>query len=301
MSILLNASELKRWLQERREFTLVDVLPEEAFAERHLPGARKACVYEVDFLNQIAKLGVARDHTIVVYGTGPDSLESATAAEKLDRAGFTHVFDLRGGRADWEAAGGEFEGRGEARPTSSPRTDRECAVDIEKSTVEWIGRSLTSTHRGTLRLIEGRISVRSGTLSQGKITLDLRSIQNTDLADPEMRGLLEHHLKSDDFFDVERYPTAELRLLSASPIPDSMPGSPNFRFAAELTLKGVTQPIEFHAIVAEAADGMITAIAQLEIDRTRWNVLYGSGRFYRMLGKHLVGDWVTLLVKVVAG
>ena len=105
MSALLKISELRNWLHEGKDFTLIDVLTEEAFAERHLPGARKACVYEVDFLDQVAKLGIQRDHSLVVYGSGPDSLESATAAEKLDRAGFTQVFDFRGGRAEWEKAG----------------------------------------------------------------------------------------------------------------------------------------------------------------------------------------------------
>ena len=75
-----------------------------------------------------------------------------------------------------------------------------------------------------------------------------------------------------------------------------MPGSPNFRFVADLTVKGATRSIEFPGIVAEVEDGTITAIAQMEIDRTRWNVLYGSGRFYRMLGKHLVSDSITLLL-----
>ena len=300
MSTPLSVSELQRWMRERRDFALVDVLPEEAFAEQHLPGARKACVYEVDFLDQVANLGITRDQSIVVYGACADSLESATAAEKLDRAGFKQVHDFRGGREAWRSAGGDFEGTGQTATASPPRTDRECVVDIEKSTVEWIGRNLASTHRGTLRLLEGRMSVRETTLAGGSVTLDLRSIQNTDLEDPGMRRLLEHHLKSDDFFDVERFPTAEVVFTSAVPIADATPGTPNARIAAELTLKGVTHPIEFPAIVAESDDGTITGVAQMEIDRTRWNVLYGSGRFYRMLGKHLVGDFITLLVKIVA-
>jgi rhodanese-related sulfurtransferase/polyisoprenoid-binding protein YceI len=300
MATSLNIAELQRWLNEGRDFALIDVLPEEAFTERHLPGARKACVYEVDFLDQITNLGVRKDQPIVVYGTGPDALESATAAEKLDRAGYAKVFDFRGGQAEWKAAGGTFEGRsGKSFAARSPR-DRECVVDVSKSTVEWIGRNLMSTHRGTVRIAEGRISVRGGALASGRIILDLQSIENADLDDPGMRQLLEHHLKSDDFFDVERFPTAELVLTSAEPFEDSIAGSPNFRFAAELTLKGVTRSIEFPAIVAEGEDGTVRADAQLEIDRTRWNVLYGSGRFYRMLGKHLVADIITLLVKIVA-
>ena len=125
MSALLHISELQNWLHQGKNFALIDVLPPEAFAERHLPTARNACVYEVDFLDQIAKLGIRHDDLIVVYGSGPDSLESATAAEKLDRAGYSQVFDYRGGHAEWEKAGGLYEGSGKKASAKLPPADRE--------------------------------------------------------------------------------------------------------------------------------------------------------------------------------
>ena len=128
----------------------------------------------------------------------------------------------------------------------------------------------------------------------------MRSIRNSDLEDPAMRQMLEAHLKSDDFFDVERYPTAELKILSAKRIPDATPGAPNYEMTAQLTVKDVSRSIAYPAVVSLAADGALTTVAQIEIDRTEWNVLYGSGRFFQMLGKHLVNDAITLLVKIVA-
>ena len=301
MTTILDASELRSWMREERRFTLIDVLPEEYFNAQRLPGARRACVYEVNFLDQIKALGLGSDEPLVLYGAGHGSLDSAVAAEKLERAGFRQIYDLRDGRAAWAQAGGPFEGDG-ALP-SAPRApeDRTYSVDPDKSTLEWIGRNLNSTQRGTLRIGRGDLVIAGGELADGYVVLDMRSIQNTDIAEPEMRQLLEAHLKSDDFFDVERYPTAGLKMVSAKPLPNATPGAPNYEVMAELTVKDSSRPITFPAIVSLGADGALTAVAQIEMDRTQWNVLYGSGRFFKMLGKHLVNDAITLLVKIIAG
>ncbi len=296
----IDAAELQRRLRADRRLALLDVLPEEYFNAQHLPGARRACVYEVTFLDQIKNLGLQPDDPVVLYGAGRGSLDSAVAAQKLERAGFTRLFDFRGGRAAWAEAGGAFEGSGApvvAEPGSDPRT---YSILAEKSTLEWIGRNLNTTHRGTLRLSGGQLTLRAGLLQSGSILLDLRSIENANLADPALRRLLEAHLKSDDFFDVEKYPSAQLLVRSASPLPDATPGRPNQVVTADLTIKDVTHPIEFPAIMSLGLDGTLTALAQLEIDRTRWNVLYGSGRFFQMLGQNLVNDAITLLAKIVA-
>src|ERR1041384_831653 len=296
----LDALELQRRLREDPRLALIDVLPEECFNAQHLPGARHACVYEVTFVDQIKNLGLQPADTLVLYGAGRGSLDSAVAAQKLQRAGFTQLFDFSGGRAAWAGAGGSFEGTG-APVVGQPGADlRSYAVAADKSTIEWVGRNLNSTHRGILRVSSGHLTLRAEVLQSGTILLDLRSLENTNLADPSLRRLLEAHLKSDDFFDVERFPSAQLLLRSASPLRDATPGTPNQIVTADLTIKDVTHPIEFPAIVSLSMEGALTALAQIDIDRTRWNVLYGSGRFFQMLGKHLVNDAITLFVKIVA-
>jgi rhodanese-related sulfurtransferase len=296
----LDVSELQSWLSDGRRFALVDVLPEEYFEPRHLPGAKRACVYEVDFLEQIRNLGLATDDVIVLYGAGRGSLDSAVAAEKLARAGFTRVHAFTGGRAAWAEAGGKFEGGGREPQASTAPGDGVRTVNSELSTIEWIGRNMNSTHRGTVRVARGSITVRDGGLSGGAISIDMNSITNTDIEDAVLRQLIEAHLKSDDFFDVERFPTAELVIESAVPVAGATPGSTNYNVAGRLTVKDANHGIEFPAIISAGSDGVLTAVAQIEIDRTRWNVLYGSGRLFRMLGKHLVNDMITLLVKIVA-
>lgn len=300
MTTKIDAPTLQARLREHSDTPLIDVLPEEYFAAQHLPGARRACVYEVDFLEQIQRLGISHDDEVVLYGAGDGSLDSAVAAEKLEGAGFTRLVVFSGGRAEWKSAGGIFEGTASSAPVAATPEDRTYLIDPATSTVEWIGRNLGSTHRGLVNVARGELSLRNGQLSTGRIDLDMRSISNSNLDDPTLRKVLEAHLKSDDFFDVERFPTATLALQSASPIPGATPGAPNFTLTANLTIKGITHSIEFPAIIAIGSDAVITSIAQLEIDRTRWNVIYGSGRFFKMLGKHLVNDAITLLVKIVA-
>lgn len=232
MISILTASELQRWMSEQRRFTLIDVLPEEVFNAQHQPGARRATVYEVSFLDQIQALGVGRVKPLVLYGAEEGSLDSAVAAGKLERAGFQQVYDFRGGRAEWAQAGGAFEGDGALPEAPQLPEDKRYAVNPDKSSLEWIGRNLSTTHRGTIRVERGHFTVAGGELIDGHVVLDMRSIENKSVEDPKERRMLEEHLKSDDFFDVEPYPTAELKVRSASPLAGATPGAPNFEFTA---------------------------------------------------------------------
>jgi hypothetical protein len=60
----------------------------------------------------------------------------------------------------------------------------------------------------------------------------------------------------------------------------------------------VSNEVTFPAMLAPAADGLLAADAHFDIDRTRWNVLYSSGKFYEKLGKHLVNDEISLALKL---
>jgi polyisoprenoid-binding protein YceI/rhodanese-related sulfurtransferase len=296
----IDSVELQRRLREDRDVALIDVLPEEYFNAQHLPRARRAGVYEVTFLDQIKTLGLKPDDTLVLYGAGRGSLDSAVAAQKLELAGFTRLMDFSGGRAAWAEAGGAFEGPGALLEAQFGPDLLAYSISIQKSAIEWIGRNLNSIHHGTLRVSSGSVSLRAGLLQSGTILLDMRSIENTSLPDPAYRPVLEAHLKSDDFFDVENFPSAKLVIRSAVARPGATPGMPSQTITADLTIKDITHAIEFPAIVALGTDGNLNALAQFDIDRTRWNVIYGSGRFFQMLGKNLVNDAITLLVKLVA-
>jgi len=129
--------------------------------------------------------------------------------------------------------------------------------------------------------------------------IDMKSISNVDLQGADFRNLLISHLLSEDFFEVSRYPSAEATLKGWRPIPDSTPGTANYEIDALLTIKGITHTVRFAALIVPQADG-IKAQATLDIDRTAWNVTYGSGKFFERLGMHLVNDIITLEFFLVA-
>jgi polyisoprenoid-binding protein YceI/rhodanese-related sulfurtransferase len=298
-ALRIDRDELLARLKGGNAPLVIDVLPEEEFERMHLPGAKNACVYNVTFLEDVGKLMPDRGRAIVLYGSSNRNLASATAAEKLVGVGYTDVADYRGGLADWRAAGQPVEGDSSKAPPEARPREGKHRIDLDKSRIEWTGRNLTGAHMGTLKLSAGEIEIENGQPVRGEFTLEMSSIANTDLEDGEMRKMLMAHLKSDDFFDVARFPTAELHISKITSVPEAKPGSPNAEVTGELTLKGVRRAITFSAMLGVTPDGLLAADAHFDIDRTQWNVLYGSGKFYEMLGKHLVNDEISLALKLV--
>jgi rhodanese-related sulfurtransferase/polyisoprenoid-binding protein YceI len=295
---LISRDEIKAKLDAGRPFLLIDVLPAEFYEEAHLPGAKVACVYEVNFLDQVRTLAPDKDSPIVLYDSGPQNLASATAAEKLLNAGYLHVYDYRGGIEDWLAAGFSVEGNRQEEKGGRPR-EGSHTIDTEQSEIQWIGRNLTGSHTGTLKLLSGTIEVENGRVTRGSFTIDMHSIRDKDIENSDLRDLLNSHLASDDFFDVQRFPTAECELARITPIEGATSGSPNFEASGELVMKGVSREISFRGVTGPTSAGRLAAEAHFDIDRTQWNVLYGSGKYYQKLAKHLVHDDVTVFLKVI--
>jgi polyisoprenoid-binding protein YceI/rhodanese-related sulfurtransferase len=295
----ISRDELIARLATRHPPLVIDVLPEEEFKAAHLPGAKNACVFNVTFLDDIKKLVPDRATELVLYGSSARDLASTTAAEKLLAAGYNTVNDYRGGFADWRAAGQPVDGDPGAQVREARPRDGTHQIDVKKSKVEWTGRNLTSEHTGTIKLREGSIEIVDGRLLSGSFTLDMRSIEDVDIEDEGMRQLLVHHLKSDDFFDVQRFPDAEFRVSRIKILPDAKAGNPNCELAGELKMKGVVREIAFRTILGQTPEGVLAADAHFDIDRTKWNVVYGSGKFYEKLGKHLVNDEISLALKLI--
>jgi polyisoprenoid-binding protein YceI len=292
------AIELKALIDAKAPITLLHVLPEEQFAQQHVPGAVNACVYEMVFLSTVAELIPDQASAVVVYGAGGNSLDSAVAAEKLTKAGYTQVTEFRGGLAEWVEEGFTTDGTGLV--SEPPCADGTFLVDTDSSIVRWTGRNLFNHHSGTVRLAGGRIEVQNGELIGASFSLDMNSIACEDLADTQYNAMLIRHLRDDDFFAVDRFPAADVVCQSATAIPAASPGLPNHTLRGSLTLRGVTQPLSFDAVIAAADADHITGQAQFEIDRTQFGSHYGSGRLFAFLGKHVVNDHIHLHVKLKA-
>jgi rhodanese-related sulfurtransferase/polyisoprenoid-binding protein YceI len=279
----ISPAELSSKLQESPPPILLDVRLEEDHAAEHLPGASNNCVFEVAFLDRMSGLAPDKSSAICVYGSSAGSFESRMAAEKLARAGYTNVIDLREGVAGWKAAGFSVDAADPSGSNATIRPDGRLDIDLAESRIEWLGRNLLNKHWGRIGLKSGWLEFSGGQLCGGEFVIDMKTISCDDLAGSPVHDILIAHLRSDDFFDVDLHPEARVKISSASPIEGAKPGSCNLRIRAELTLKGITKPVDFTASAGITGEGKAAAQASFAIDRTEWNVLYGSGRFFERL------------------
>ena len=299
MTCTIDPLGLARRMETSSDLTIIDVLLPEHYQAHHIPGAVNACVYEIVFLDTVQRLVPDKNAPIVVYDTSKRSQASNCAARKLQDSGYGNVCDMTSGLEGWIAAGFPLEPKGAQIAGELKLVDRTYQIDCEKSQVTWTGRNLAGRHTGALAISQGELTIAQGQLTGGRIVIDMKSISNVDLQQADYRNMLISHLLSDDFFEVSRFPSAEARLNGWRPIPEATPGRPNYRIDADLTIKGITHPVQFAAIIAPQPD-CIKAQATLDIDRTAWNVSYGSGRLFERLGMHLVNDMVTLEFFLVA-
>jgi rhodanese-related sulfurtransferase len=277
---------------------LLDVRTPEDFAIDHLAGALHACVFEVSFVDQVRRLVPELDRVLVVYGPGTPSLESTEAARKLAAAGYSAVVNFPGGLAEWKADG--FATLGNGPGVEPPAPEGWVPIDLNETRVEWTGRNLLNRHCGTVAPKSGRLGFERGWLVGGEVVLDMTSIRCTDISDPVANAQLIAHLASADFFDIGRHPEARLEIRQAAPVANGRPGVPNLELRCDFTLRGITRPLAFPAVAGRTPEGRIAAQAVFAFDRTEWGSAYGSGRFFRGLGKHLVNDLVEVQVRMVA-
>ncbi len=299
----IKVEELKHWLDVGKDVSIIDTLPREVYEQRHLPGAESACVYDVAFPDAVKEIVTDRRAEIVVYGSSSASKDAETAAEKLARLGYEKVYALEGGIAGWRRAGLPVEGEATDGP-EDPGTRlklADCAykVDLNQSVIEWTGRNPNGKHHGTIQLSSGEIKVADETVN-GFFEIDMRSIKNIDLRGDELEPVLIAHLESDDFFFVKMFPKARFVIKSAKPVSEPTLSSPNLEVEGTLELRRVKREVSFLATVSHLADGGISAEAHFDFDRTSWNVIYGSSKFFEHLGMHLVFDPISVQVRIVA-
>ncbi len=158
----------------------------------------------------------------------------------------------------------------------------------EKSTFGWVGKKVTGQHNGVISITSGQVTVAGNSVTGGTFVVDMTTIKDLDIKDDKDRAKLERHLKSADFFEVETYPTATFVISSVTPL---SPGEQdaNHSVTGDLTIKGITHSITFPASIQETETGY-SATADFTVDRSRWNVRYGSGSFFKGLGDKLIHD-----------
>jgi polyisoprenoid-binding protein YceI len=167
-------------------------------------------------------------------------------------------------------------------------------VKTDKSSIAWTGKKVTGQHNGSVNIKEGNLILDDGLITGGNFTIDMNSITVLDLQD-KGKASLEGHLKSDDFFGVTTYPDAKVVIKEAK-----SKGSGLYDITADLTIKGITNTIQFPAQVSMRGNE-VSATADIKVDRSLYNVRYGSGKFFEDLGDKTIYDEFELKVTLVAG
>ena len=168
-------------------------------------------------------------------------------------------------------------------------------VNTTDSNVQWKGYKVTGEHAGTVNLKSGDLTFDdAGNLVGGSIVMDMTSIKVTDL-EGEWAQKLEGHLKSADFFGIEKHPTATLQITRV--VPKGTPG--DYKVTGNLTIKETTKEIRFYTHIDSEGE-MLKATADIKIDRTDFDVRYGSGSFFDGLGDKTIYDEFDLTANIVA-
>lgn len=157
-------------------------------------------------------------------------------------------------------------------------TLKDKKVDVKESQITWVGHKVTGEHNGTITLKEGTLSFNGKTLAGGEFTMDMTTIDTKDL-EGDYKAKLDGHLKSEDFFGVKNHPTADLKFTKVEG------QGPEYTVTGDLTIKDITKPVTFKMNVANG-----TATADLKINRTKYDIKYGSASFFDDLQDKAIYD-----------
>ena len=152
-------------------------------------------------------------------------------------------------------------------------------IKTASSKVVWKGYKVTGSHEGTIAIKSGNLSFDDEKLTGGMFVMDMTSISSTDLTGGSQKKL-NGHLKSDDFFGVEKFPTASLVFKEVKST-----GKNSYEVIGDITIKGKTASVTVSVSVYGNK-----ANAALKIDRTKFDVKYGSTSFFDDLKNKAIYD-----------
>ncbi|HTK21674.1 MAG TPA: YceI family protein [Mucilaginibacter sp.] len=172
--------------------------------------------------------------------------------------------------------------------------NKQFTIESAQSNIDWVGRKVTGAHNGTISIKEGTLTLTDGQLAGGEFIIDTTSIKILDVTDPGTNAQFAGHLASPDFFASEQYPEAKFVITLAEPA-----GESNYNIEGNLTIKGITRPVSFTAVVSNA-NGTISASGKVVVDRTLYDMKFRSGNFFKDLGDTLIYNNFDLNVSITA-
>lgn len=174
-------------------------------------------------------------------------------------------------------------------------TGNELMACSHQTKIYWKGSKPTGEHNGLIKLKDGgKFIVDGDKLIGGEFVIDMNSILDMDLEDEKMNAKLVNHLKSEDFFYVDSFPEAKFVITKVA----DLKGNPEFthQIDGNLTIKGITKGISFKANV-KIHNGIVSATSEeFVLDRTQWNVNYGSKSVFKELQDKFINDEFSLLI-----
>jgi polyisoprenoid-binding protein YceI len=176
-------------------------------------------------------------------------------------------------------------------------------VNTRESLINWMGKKPVREHKGTVRLSGGELTVNKNEVTGGSFTIDMPTITDIDLKDPNDKNKLESHLKSADFFDVGKFPTAKFvitRITKNTGTAGNKDLKTTHRVEGDLTMKGVTKKISFDASINFLNGKFTASTPEFTINRTEWGVNYQSKSVMSGIVDQFIYDDITLSIELVS-
>ncbi|MDF3078938.1 MAG: YceI family protein [Sphingobacteriaceae bacterium] len=173
----------------------------------------------------------------------------------------------------------------------TPKKADTFTVDTEKSTIEWIGRKVTGQHNGVIKIKNGSLVYNGNSLKGGTFAIDMNTLVATDGSGAN----LLNHLKSPDFFDVANSPVSTFVITKVTSA-----GQDKVNITGNLTIKGITQPLTFPAAVKKQGNNVVAVAKGVKVDRTKYDIRYGSKSFFDSIGDKAIDDEFELSINLLA-
>jgi ligand-binding sensor domain-containing protein len=189
---------------------------------------------------------------------------------------------------------GVYRWDGKSLTNFQRNTDELYKIDIKQSRITWKGSMKISPeekHIGYIYISKGDLWDEQNQLVGGEVDIDMNSME---YADKKEKNTPIFHLKSEDYFNVKKNPTAAIVLTKVDKVNDT-----SFNITANLTIKGVTNEVKFPATIT-IANGILNASAQFSINRTKWGITYRSEKLYEKIADYTVSNEIEFVLKIVA-
>jgi polyisoprenoid-binding protein YceI len=173
-------------------------------------------------------------------------------------------------------------------------------VDTADSRVRFTGNGVGKNHPGKFKLSSGEVQVANNQITGGKFVIDIKSM-DMEQQDAMIDKKLRPHLLSGDFFDADKFGTAEFEITRVQPYQatekdSSIVDGANLTISGNLKLKDVSKNVTFPARV-DLDGNTLKAKANFDIDRRDWQMNYGNDK---TLGDKFISETVNIELNLEA-